>query len=154
MIWEQLDASIIFTGMDAADRDEVLTRLGGAMVRAGYGKENYVEALLAREAEYPTGLPCEGLGVAIPHTAKDYVLKPGIAVAVLDKPVPFIGMGSDEAVAVRLVLVLAVTDANGHVDGLQKLMELIQDKEMLQKVAHALTADEIIGIFKDREEQS
>lgn len=152
MIWEQLNPSLIFPGINAEDSEDVMRQIGGAMTREGYAKDTYVQALNDRERDYPTGLDVDGYGVAIPHTSVDHVNKPGIAIAALNKPVVFTQMGSDdETIGVRLVFMLAVVDPNKHIDELQRILEIIQDTAILEKLLSAGSAEEIINIIKMKE---
>lgn len=152
MIWEQLNPSLILPGIDAADFEDVMRQVGSAVIREGYAKDTYVQALITRERDYPTGLDVDGYGVAIPHTSVDHVNKPGIAIAVLNEPVTFTQMGTDdETVGVRLVFMLAVVDPNKHIDELQRILAIIQDTAVLDKLLSAKGAEEIINIIKAKE---
>lgn len=42
MIWEQLNPSLIFPGINAEDSEDVMRQIGGAMTREGYAKDTYV----------------------------------------------------------------------------------------------------------------
>lgn len=153
MIWEELNPSLIVKPLRAADSGEVLTRLGGKLVAADYTKESYVEALLLREAEYPTGLDIDGMGVAIPHTDISHVNRAGIAIAVLEQPVTFIQMGTDdEPVEVQLIFMLSVVDPNAHIDQLQRILEIIQDTAVLEQLLQAENSETIINIIKEKEQ--
>lgn len=108
--------------------------------------------MIEREKEFPTGLDIDGFGVAIPHTNVSHVNKQGIAIGVLKEPVTFIQMGTDdEEVAVKLVFMLAVVDPASHIDQLQKIIAMIQDKEVLQNITNAEDAEHIIEIVKEKE---
>ena len=96
MIWEELNQALIVTGMEASDYKDVMKNLGSVVIKEGYAKESYVDALIAREEEYPTGLDVDGMGVAIPHTSVEHVKKAGIAIAALKQPVTFTQMGTDD----------------------------------------------------------
>lgn len=153
MIWEALDSSLIVTGLDAKENKEVLKKLGSVVVKEGYAKESYVDALIVREEEFPTGLDVDGIGVAIPHTSVEHVNKVGIAIATLNNPVTFVQMGTDdETVGVQLVFMLAVVDPNAHIDQLQRIVEMIQDKAVLGRLMKAKDPEEIIHIIKEKEE--
>ena len=124
----------------------------GKLIDEGYTKESYIDALLTREKDFPTGLDIDGLGVAIPHTDVSHVNKAGIAIGVLKKPVTFIQMGSDdEEIGVKLVFMLAVTDPNAHIDELQRIIEIIQDKDVLEKFFTVTDKDTIIEVIKEKE---
>ena len=153
MIWEALDSSLIVTGLEALDDKDLLKKLGSVVIKEGYAKESYVDALIAREADYPTGLDVDGIGVAIPHTSVEHVNKVGIAIATLNHPITFVQMGTDdETVEVQLVFMLAVVDPNAHIDQLQRIVEILQDKAVLGRLMKAKDPEEIIQIIKEKED--
>lgn len=152
MIWEQLKESLMIMDMKACSYEDVFRQLGGALVREGYAKDSYIDALCAREKEYPTGLDIDGNGVAIPHTDVSHVSRAGTAIAVLKEPVTFVQMGTDdEEVSVSLVFMLCVTDPNAHLDELQKILAVIQDTDVLKRLIKAGDKQEIIEIIKEKE---
>ena len=152
MIWEQLNPSLILPHMKAADYEDVMRQVGSTLIREGYAKDTYVQALIDRECDYPTGLDVDGYGVAIPHTSVEHVSKPGIAIAVLNDPVTFTQMGTDdETIGVRLVFMLAVVDPNKHIDELERILAIIQDTAVLEKLLSAESTEEIINLIKTKE---
>ncbi|MDO4623269.1 MAG: PTS sugar transporter subunit IIA [Eubacteriales bacterium] len=157
MIWEELNPELIFTNLEAKNTDEVMKIMGTEFIRLGYTKESYVEGLIAREKEFPTGLDVEleNLGVAIPHTSVEHVHRTGTAIAVLKNPVTFHVMGGDEdeTVQVGIVFMLAVVDPNKHIDKLQRIIALIQDQELLKKMAKAENKDDIIKLIAEKEKE-
>lgn len=154
MIWEELNEQLIFTDLEAKTYEDVMDQVGEAFIQEGYCKDTYKEALKMREAEYPTGLDIDGLGVAIPHTDVSHVNKQGTAIAVLKKPVTFVQMGTDdETTEVRLVFMLAVKEPSTQIDKLQAILAIIQDKEALKKLLEVKNKKEIIEIIKEKEEE-
>lgn len=152
MIWEKLTPAMILPGLEVSTSDEVMETVGGAVVRAGYAKLSYLQALKDREKDYPTGLDVDGFGVAIPHTAVDHVLKSGVAIATLKQPVTFVQMGTDdETVEVRVIFMLAVTDPNDHIDELQQILAILQDTAVLQKLMNVENAEQIIALIREKE---
>lgn len=152
MIWEELKDSLIITGLEAKSYEDVMRQVGGALVQEGYARDSYIEALIAREKEFPTGLDVDGMGVAIPHTDVSHVKKAGIAIGVLNRPVTFVQMGTDdETVGVRLVFMLAVVNPNEHIDQLQRIIDIIQDKGVLGRLLKVRDAEQIIRIVKEKE---
>ncbi|MDD3028265.1 MAG: PTS sugar transporter subunit IIA [Erysipelotrichaceae bacterium] len=152
MIWEELNSALIFTDLDATNNADVLEKVGAALIKEDYAKDTYVEALLKREAEFPTGLDVDGVGVAIPHTDVSHVKVPGVAIAVLKNPVDFIQMGSDDdKVSVSIVFMLAVVNPQAHLEKLQRILAIIQDSEVLKNIKSVKSSDEIIGLIKNKE---
>lgn len=151
MVWEKLKAELIIPGLQADSSDDIFEALGGELVKQGYCKESYVQALKNREAEFPTGINTGEKGVAIPHTDVSHVNKKGIAIATIKKPVSFMEMGTDdEYVNVQVVFMLAV-DEKGHLELLQAILGILQDQEVLNRLIEAKNAEEIIEIIKNKE---
>lgn len=151
MVWEKLKAELIIPGLQADSSDDIFEALGGELVKQGYCKETYVQALKNREAEFPTGINTGEKGVAIPHTDVSHVNKKGIAIATIKNPVSFMEMGTDdEYVNVQVVFMLAV-DEKGHLELLQAILGILQDQEVLNQLIEAKDAEEIIEIIKNKE---
>ena len=135
MVWEKLKKELIIPGLEAKNSDEIFEALGGELVKQGYCKESYVQALKDREAEFPTGINMGEKGVAIPHTDVSHVNKKGIAIA---------------TVKAQVIFMLAV-DEKGHLELLQAILGILQDQETLTKLTEAKDAEEIIEIIKEKE---
>ena len=114
---------------------EVLSNLADCLIEEKMVKESFKEAILEREKSYPTGLQFDGYGIALPHTDSEHVIKSQIAIMTLEKPVKFIEMAStDKEIDVKTIFMLALKDSNQHIKILQKVMELLQDKEAMSKI--------------------
>lgn len=114
---------------------EVLSSLADYLIEEKMVKKSFKEAILEREKSYPTGLQFDGYGIALPHTDSEHVIKSQIAIMTLEKPVKFIEMAStDKEIDVKTIFMLALKDSNQHIKILQKVMELLQDKEAMSKI--------------------
>ena len=152
MIWEELRESLIFTNLEAKTYEDVMRAVGQKVTAEGFAKESYVDALISREKDFPTGLDIDGFGVAIPHTDVSHVNKAATAIAILKNPVTFVQMGTDDDyVDAKVVFVLAVDDPKGHLEQLQRIISIIQDKNVLEKLTQANEASEIINVIKEKE---
>ncbi|GFO85931.1 PTS sugar transporter subunit IIA [Anaerostipes butyraticus] len=151
MVWEKLKKELIIPGLEAKNSDEIFEALGGELVKQGYCKESYVQALKDREAEFPTGINMGEKGVAIPHTDVSHVNKKGIAIATLKEPVSFIEMGTDDEYVKAQVIFMLAVDEKGHLELLQAILGILQDQETLTKLTEAKDAEEIIEIIKEKE---
>lgn len=153
MIWEELKSSLILPELKAQSYEDIMKQLGSALIQEGYAKESYVDALIQREKEFPTGLDVNGVGVAIPHTDISHVNRAGIAIAVLRRPVTFVQMGTeDENVDVQLIFMLAVVNPNEHIDQLQRILAIIQDTNVLKQLLSVKETKQIIQIIKEKEQ--
>ena len=147
----RVEKELAIIEMKADSKEEVLKLLGNRLLEHGYVKENFVESILKREKNYPTGLPTEPFGVAIPHTDGDMVNKSTIAFANLKNPVKFLMMGTDDKlVDVNLVFMLALKSPDDQLDMLQKLVGLFQDPEMVSKLADVKDVNELNELVKEK----
>lgn len=135
----------------ATDSKEVITHLGKLLLDAGYVRETFVEAALDRESQLPTGLPLSGdVNAAIPHTEVEHVLKPGLAMATLSKPVTFQNMVSpEEAVPCQLVFVMALDQPKAQVEMLQEIAVILQNPAIIKRLMAAGDFEEIRAAFSN-----
>lgn len=139
-----MDKDFILLQLQAQDSTDVIRQLGMLLLRKGCVKQDYIDAVLQREAKLPTGLELPNFSVAIPHTDPEYVCKAAFAVGVLANPVPFHCMvAPDVTTDVHLVFLLAIKDPDKQVELLQKLMAVFQNANLLDGLRKAKTKEEI-----------
>ncbi|MCD8170975.1 MAG: PTS sugar transporter subunit IIA [Clostridiales bacterium] len=152
MIWNELDSRLITVSMDVDSKDGIMENMGGRFVELGYCRSSYIQALKDREMEFPTGIDIDGVGVAMPHTDVSHVNRAGIGIATLKKPVAFVHMATDDTpVPVRVVFMLAVDDPQKHLEKIQDILAVIQDKKTLEIIIKAEKPEDIINIIKEKE---
>jgi PTS system galactitol-specific IIA component len=150
-ILDLLVPSAVCVHLEAADSRAVIDALGRRLHAAGCVRDSYVQAALAREAQLPTGLPLDGeFNAAIPHTDIEHVIKPALALATLRRPVDFRNMiDPDEAVPVRLVILMAMEEAKSQVEMLQEIAAVLQDADL---IARLVAAEDAAGIRRALEQ--
>lgn len=153
MIWEDLKEELVLTGLNAESSGEVFEQLGKTLIKEGYCKDSYIDALKMREKDFPTGVNMGGVGIAIPHTDKSHVHRGAVAIGILRKPVKFYQMGTtDEIVMARLVFMLAVDDPEEHLVFLQKILRILQDSDTLKELSECTEKQDVIRIIKEKEQ--
>ncbi|MGX7109464.1 PTS sugar transporter subunit IIA [Facklamia miroungae] len=135
-------------------KEEVLNNLSQRLIEEGVVKPSFKQAILEREETYPTGLQFEDYSIALPHTESEHVIQSQIAIMTLDKPVTFYEMATaDKEIEVKTVFMLALKDSQQHLAILQKVMELLQNKEVMKKIESFDDApgnvDQIIKLLSD-----
>ncbi|UDN62010.1 PTS sugar transporter subunit IIA [Clostridioides sp. ES-W-0016-02] len=130
-----INSNLIFKDIEVSSNEDALKFLGQRLFDEQYVKESYIEAVIAREKKYATGLPTGIYGVAIPHTDIVHVNEPGIAIGILNKPVKFIMMGTDDTeIDVKVIFMLAVKEPQEQLQLLERLMTIFQDENMLNNI--------------------
>ncbi|BDR57427.1 PTS sugar transporter subunit IIA [Xylocopilactobacillus apis] len=145
-----LDQSLFFAKLDCRDSIETIKFLSNELTKNGYVKSGYSEAIVKREREYPTGLPSREPGVAIPHADYQLVNKTTIAVATLKEPVMFYNMEAvKKTVPVQIVIMMAIKEPHGQVEMLQKIVGIIQDDNLRNKIFKASKSTELLSLIQD-----
>ncbi|GAA0731715.1 PTS sugar transporter subunit IIA [Clostridium oceanicum] len=147
-----IDSKVVNIKLDVNTSDEAIKTIALSLKDAEYVKESYIKAVLEREKIYPTGLPIEQFGVAIPHTDIEHVNKPMIALATLKNPVDFYVMGgcNNEKVPIKIIFMLAMTNSKSQITLLTKLMSLIQDKYILEHIYNSHDKNDLLNIVGDK----
>lgn len=124
-----LTRDLIVTKAPWKDKETIIRSLGEKLMQHGYVKAGFIEGVYEREEAAPT---CIEGGIAIPHSDPEFVLRPGIAVATLDRPINWWGMDTD----VVFLLALRVSDRQLFAD----LAAMFRDKQRMGIIRSARTA--------------
>ncbi|MFJ7353593.1 PTS sugar transporter subunit IIA [Phyllobacterium sp. NPDC097923] len=144
-----LDPGAIVLGVEAGNDQDVIRILSDRLHSLGYVKPSFAAAVLAREAALPTGLPL-GLdnNVAIPHTDPEHVLKPGLAMATLCRPVAFCNMEDpEEKLQVSVVFLMALNDKDQQIEMLQEIALTIQSADTISALMRSTTVDDVTRLL-------
>lgn len=145
-----IDIDLVTLDMEAKTSREVIENLGKLMLSKNDVKDSYIDAVIAREEELPTGLNIGNFYVAIPHTDSNHVNKSSMAIATLKSPVEFREMvNPDGKINVELVFLLAVKDPKEQVTLLKSLMAVFKNKKLLIQIKNAKDKLEVVKLLQD-----
>ncbi len=137
---------LILRNVEAKDAEDAIRQVGQCFFDAGFVKDTYIDAVLAREVTYPTGLQLAEIGVAMPHTDPQHVYRPGVCIAQLAHPVTFAHMGDpDTLVEAEMLFMMAIQDPDEQVELLQKVLSVFQQPEVVAEFRAAKTDDELFA---------
>ncbi|HQB32374.1 MAG TPA: PTS sugar transporter subunit IIA [Erysipelotrichaceae bacterium] len=146
------DKKIALFNRKVENRDEALALLAEEFVKAEVVEENFLTGIMDREAVFPTGLPLNKMGVAIPHTDTEYVKENQIGFMTLEKPVVFQFMGDiNQAIEVSVIFMLALKEGKSQMEMLPKLMDLFAMDEVMDALKEVETYDEFFKIISESE---
>lgn len=130
---ELFDAELIRINFPCSSKDDLFKKLSTLLFEKGYVEETFKDAIIKREAEYPTGLTTGSMQLAIPHTDVVHVKQPFIFVVKLETALPFIHMGtSDQEIEVNNIFMLGIKDPSKQVNLLSLIMDKLQDQEFIK----------------------
>lgn len=136
---------------NADSKEAVLAEVTEALLKAGYVKENYLEHVLEREKNYPTGLILSNISetfpnIAVPHTEPEFVNTTKIVPVKLTNPVVFQNMSSPHKdLPVDFVFLILNANKTSQVHLLSDLILFFQkeDKKEIEKFFKLTDADAI-----------
>lgn len=136
--------------VEAASWQEAVRKGGQILVTNGYATDNYVEAMIQTAKKLGSYIVIAP-GLALPHARpEDGVIKPGISLITLEKPIFF---GNADNDPVYIVIALAGSDNQTHLSILKTIAVTFEDKDMINKIYNSKTAGDIVEIFdKGRKE--
>lgn len=136
---------------DEVTKEDALRVLSTLLYEGGYVRASFGSAVLEREKVFPTGLPTEPVGIAIPHTDPEHVLVSALAVGVLSHPVLFHEMGSlDDEIPVSIISMMAISDPASVVPVLRNLALVYQDSEFLSSLKDSRNEEMVLHLLKER----
>lgn len=139
---------LMILDIDASSAEEALAFMSKRLIEEGIVKESFTQAILDREAEFSTGLPGFGRGVAIPHADPEHVNVSALAVGILRHPVHFRMMGNhDELIDAEVLFMLALKESHSHMSVLQSLMDVIQNEALLTQIKEAHTQESLYELM-------
>lgn len=144
-----LTKDLIFLNSDAKTSTELFESFSKVALDKKYVNDKFLDKIIKREATFPTGLELEDYSVAIPHTDADTIEKEFVGVVISPNGIPFSRMDDpDKKISAKVEFVLGLKQPHAQLEMLQYLMGLIQDKDKVNQLLAAKSADEIIEILE------
>ncbi|KRM96127.1 PTS system, mannitol-specific IIA component [Liquorilactobacillus aquaticus DSM 21051] len=141
-----LQENMILLDQHVATKEEAIRLAGKLLVDNGYAAPEYIDSMLARNADVSTYM---GNFIAIPHgtdSGKKYIKKTGISVVQVPMGVDFSGNGDENIVTI----VFGIAGLNGeHLELLSQIALFCSDVNNVVKLADAQSAEEIINLLKE-----
>ncbi len=139
---------LIYLNRDFSGREEMFNEIGKVLIEKEMVKPVYIEEILKREENFPTGLDLGYMQVAMPHVEAKYVNDNAVFIVTTKKGVEFENAEDDGMVNSKIIFGLIVKDSDKHLDFLMKLTELFQKEEALKKIYDSNDVEEVITILK------
>ncbi len=135
-----LPDTAVVLGAHVADWRAAVREAGQALTRSGATRAEYSDRMIAVVEEYGAYIViAPGLALAHARPGPD-VRREGLAVVTLATAVPF---GHPHNDPVRVVVGLAVSNAEEHVASVAKLANAFNDSGIVARIAGATSADEV-----------
>ena len=152
IVGELIKEKLIDLTCNIKSKDDFFKTKAGILEELQLVEETYLEAVVEREKEYPTGLRLENISIAIPHTTVNHIKEPFIYFNRLtNNEVNFIQMGTDDVVVKpEYILLLGIKEPKEQVNLLAELMDLFNQKDFIEAIRNAKSEKEIIKLFSEK----
>lgn len=135
-----LPDTAVVLGAHVADWRAAVREAGRALMRSGATRSEYADRMIAVIEEFGAYVViAPGLALAHARPGAD-VRREGLAVVTLAEPVPF---GHPHNDPVRVVIGLAVSNAEDHVASVARLANAFNDRGVVGRIARATSADQV-----------
>ncbi|MDN7145448.1 PTS sugar transporter subunit IIA [Liquorilactobacillus mali] len=142
-----LEKEMIKLNQHVATKEEAIRLAGKLLVDSGDVEPEYVESMIARNADVSTYM---GNFIAIPHGTEDgkkFIKKTGISVVQIPMGVDFSEDSQNENV---VTVVFGIAGLNGeHLNLLSQIALFCSDVNNVVKLADAQSEQEIINLLKE-----
>lgn len=146
---EQLDDNIIFLNKNFSSREDMFKSISNELLDNNYVTEQYLEKVIQRENEHPTGFKLKTLNVAMPHVDCEFIKKDGMFVVTSKEGIIFKNAETDEDLPVNIIFGLLLKQSDTHLTFLMKLASSFSNDMILQKIVESNNKFEIKNILKD-----
>jgi PTS system galactitol-specific IIA component len=141
------DEDLVTLDFEAKNSEQVIRELGKRVLTKKYIDPEFIEKLLEREAEFPTGLETI-YPIAIPHVG-GHCHQSFLSVAILKEPVIFMAMdGSGKELSVRSIFMFGITDPQNQVEVLKRFIFAFREEENLKKIQTMTDKKETLSLLK------
>lgn len=138
---------LVILDVEAENYEDAIRQVGALLYNGGYVKDTYIDAVVEREADFPTGLILQDIEIAMPHTAGIHVNKPAVCVAKMKRPVEFGHMGDpDTKVKAEMLFMMAILDPDAQIETLQNMMGVFQNSQAVAEFKAAKTEKELFEV--------
>ncbi|AOT72085.1 PTS sugar transporter subunit IIA [Geosporobacter ferrireducens] len=123
---------------------EAIEKAVRPLVTNAYVEERYIQGIIDNTIKYG---PYYVLApnIAMPHARPEQgVLQKQIGILLLRQPVKF----SEDGYEVRLIITLAATDSESHLEALRSLSGLLENDDYVSKIISAQNEEEIYHLFQ------
>lgn len=134
-------------GLDFQEKNQLnlFQSVGKILLEKGYVTETYLESLIERERQFPTGLQTRYLNIALPHTDPEVINHPFIFVVRNSQQITMLQMGDNSETPCRHFLFLGIEDPKSQVGLLAKLMDLFSKEDF---VSHFAQIDDEAAMYQ------
>ena len=147
MLLEKISLQDVQVGVNAKDWEDAIAKAAAPLVKKGSVEESYVQGIIDSVKENGPYFVLTK-HIALAHTRPECgVNRMDLNFTLLDTPVKF---GKEELDPIKLIITLAATDSNSHLDVIADLTDILIDEELVKKILSSVSAEELYGLLSTK----
>lgn len=147
---EMLHSDLIQLNVDVIDEVELFHVVADDLLAKGFVTKDYIQGIIEREKNYPTGLITPYLNIALPHSDVQYINKAFIYVVRLENPIQVRQMGDNQLMEVKDLFFLGIKEPSKQVGLLSTLMVLFQDEDFVTDYLDLTNTNDVYELLKTK----
>lgn len=144
-----LEKDLIFINKSFENRNKIFEYLNSVLLEKKYVKDSFLDGIIKREENYPTGLQTPVCGIAIPHTDSEHINEEKLLILTLDEPVEFENMDGSSNVDVKIVIMMLIKGGDNQIYMLQRLFSMFLENNKIEIIKNATNKEDVIGIMNE-----
>lgn len=145
MIRDFVKRESLLVNADVENWEAAVEKVGELLLNIGAIEEKYIQAMINKVHELGSYIVIAPQ-IAMPHARpEDGAKETNFALITLKNGINF---GHEKNDPVKLVIGLAATDSNLHIEALAELMELLGTEGMLEKIISSKSEDELYSYLQ------
>ena len=145
MLISNISADDITIGIAADGWEDAIEKSAKTLLDKGFIEPSYVDAMIQVVKDNGPYIVISK-HIALAHARPECVVnKMGVTFATLNPPVEF---GAGQLDPVKIIITLAATDNNAHIDVMGELAELLMDEEKIPAMAGSESSEEFLRILR------
>ncbi|NAZ94375.1 PTS sugar transporter subunit IIA [Vibrio toranzoniae] len=140
----------VFKIKDEITDVELLKKLALSLFNDGLVKETFVQAVVDREADYPTAIDIGTHSIAIPHTEFEHVIETGVAIAVLPNATVSFKSADDPDITLNpsIVVMMALSPSTEKVEVIQKIFSYLGEYNNIKVICESDSNEKMLKQLK------
>lgn len=147
---EQFKKEYMYFGLEGNNFEELTEHVSEILWKKNLIEDTYLDALMKREEEYPTGLITKFLNIGLPHTDSEHIKKPFVFIVRTNKPINVKQMGDNQEMRVENFFFLGITKPTEQVELLQIIMNLFMDDNFVSDFKECPVESKCFELIKNK----
>lgn len=147
MIENLININTISANVKVENWQEAIKKAGNLLLKEGFIEDRYINSMINKVEELGPYIVIAP-GIAMPHSRpEDGVNETAISLITLEEGVNF---GHEKNDPINLVIALAAKDNKSHIKSLSQLMDVLGNRELLQKILKSNSSEEIYSFLNNK----